>query len=169
MKKLLLIRHAKSDWSHEGMKDHDRPLSARGLRDAPRMAAQMAGRAFRPDKVISSSATRALQTVAYFMESWQYADSGLLINPQIYEAWGAHLPKIINELDDQWQQVVLVGHNPGFTDLANRYQEEPIPNIPTCGIVLIQGNVDRWVDFDFPAAQVKSFWYPKQLFPDAID
>ena len=62
MIRLVLVRHAKSDWANPSIDDHDRPLNARGLRDAPRMARALAGTGFRPEVILSSTALRARTT-----------------------------------------------------------------------------------------------------------
>ncbi|MCB0638913.1 MAG: histidine phosphatase family protein [Lewinella sp.] len=165
MKKIVLIRHAKSSWDHPGLADHDRPLNQRGLRDAPFMAQMMAGRGWQPDALVSSSAVRARTTAAYFVEALGRPAESLLIEPAIYEASVRTMQDLIGGLDPAWSSVALFGHNPTFTMLANQFTRDFIDNLPTCGIVEILGaGVDAWPDFVPAAARVTAIHFPKQYF-----
>ena len=166
MKKVTLIRHAKSSWEDMMLKDHDRPLNKRGKRDAPFMAKMMASRGWRPDLLISSTANRAQTTTRHFAEALNIRPEEMLLQERIYEA---SIPTIINliaQLNDQWSAVALFGHNPTFTMVANIfYRNEYLDNLPTCGIVEIEApGITTWDTFTPDTAQVVSVHYPKQYF-----
>ncbi len=161
MKVLYLVRHAKSSWAYPELADIDRPLNDRGKRDAPFMARQLASRGLRPDALLVSPARRTRDTARFFAEALAVPAEAIHQHPDIYEAGTNTLQKIINELSDQWQFVLLFGHNPGFTYLANLYTQKVIENVPTCGIVTLSGQVSDWRTFGPNTASVTDFIYPK--------
>jgi phosphohistidine phosphatase len=115
-RRLVLVRHAKSDWP-EGVSDHDRPLAARGRRDAPLVGRWLARSGYVPDVVICSTARRARQT-------WELAAAGLpapvtpRLEARVYDATVLALLMLVRELPDEPRTVVVVGHNPGLAELA---------------------------------------------------
>lgn len=163
MKTLFLIRHAKSSWDNPSLKDFDRPLNKRGFRDAPFMARMLAKKMSAPDKLVSSPAKRAFTTATYFAEAFGIHGDDIHQDVAIYEAYTTELLYIINRLDPSWDTVCLFGHNPGFTNLANQFTDEVIPNIPTCGIVQISGAIKDWQDFRPDKVALRAFYYPKQF------
>ncbi|MEZ4949925.1 MAG: histidine phosphatase family protein [Saprospiraceae bacterium] len=163
MKTLFLIRHAKSSWDNPALDDFDRPLNKRGLKDAPFMAALIEAKNYIPDKIVSSPANRAITTARYFANAFNIPSEKILLNESIYEAYPDTLSKIIHQLDDAWDTVFLFGHNPGFTELANRYSNAFISNIPTCGIVRIMANVEEWENFVPGKARVTDMFTPKEF------
>ncbi len=163
MKTIFLIRHAKSDWGHVGLRDFDRPLSARGLRDAPRMSAFLANRGVKPDILISSAANRAQTTAGYFADAFGIAKNKIDLRRSIYDADAQDIMDLVHELDDNLNTICLFGHNPTFTHFANSFTNDYIDNISTCGIVQIVGNGANWKDFNAQTAQVVEQWFPKQI------
>ncbi|MCB0703703.1 MAG: histidine phosphatase family protein [Saprospiraceae bacterium] len=165
MKTIYLIRHAKSDWNNPSIRDIDRPLNSRGQRDAPFMAKMLAGRGAAPDKLVSSPANRALTTASYFAAELGIPLDQILENKTIYEASPTSLLREISHLDEQWNCVLLFGHNPTFTDVANRFSNQYIPNMPTCGVCKIESSATQWAEMDPINSQLTEFHFPKQYFP----
>jgi phosphohistidine phosphatase len=163
MKSLFLIRHAKSSWSDSSLHDHDRPLNERGKRDGPRMAKWIHSQGAQPDAIVSSTAKRARKTAQYFAKAFGVDKGDIERRSAIYEASTRALLQVIQELDDEWETVFLFGHNPGFTDLANLFPGDYIDNVPTCGIVRLEADVDSWKDFGPQSAEQRAFYYPKML------
>lgn len=163
MKTLYLVRHAKSSWDNPSLADHDRPLNGRGKRDAPFMASLLADKGVRPDALVSSTAKRARLTAGHFARAFGGEESELLLRPEIYESSARTLQSVIEGLDDNWNTVLLFGHNPGFNSLAWQYDEEFSDNIPTCGIVRLMADVDHWRDFRPGKAALRDFIYPKMF------
>lgn len=161
MKTVFLVRHAKSSWDHPGLRDFDRPLGDRGIRDAPVMAALLAGKNIRPDALVSSPANRAITTAGYFARAFKMEEAAIQQEPKIYEALSATIIELIKAFDQDWQTVLVFGHNPTFTDVANQFSGR-IDNVPTCGIVQIDADIDRWPDWSSKTAKVTGFWYPRQ-------
>ena len=161
MKILYIIRHAKSDWDDASLHDSERPLSARGLRDAPMMAARFAQRGPHPDVIYSSPAVRAFTTCSFFCEALHVDLSRVHVEQELY--FGS-LPTIVNMLEaalHKHDRVAVFGHNPTSTVLANYWCSDFHHDIPTCAIVAIGfehevgADTGRLLWYDFPKNQVK--------------
>lgn len=163
-KTLILIRHAKSDWSESGQRDFDRELNHRGHSDAPRMGAKLFEMDLKPDLIVSSPARRTTLTAEYICEQIHYPFEQVHFEEDIYEASVRTLLKVVNELDNTYNTVIIVGHNPGFSYLAEYLTGSEIGNIPTCGIVELNIELDKWAMVSQNTAQLKSFIYPKMFF-----
>lgn len=160
MKRLTLVRHAKSSWKDPELADFDRPLNKRGKRDAPMMGERLAGRDRRPELIVSSPARRAHKTAQLLARELDLPDQRLIHAPGIYEAEAEELLEIVRGLDDRWEHVLLVGHNPGLTELGNLLGDCGIENIPTCGVLCLEFDAEKWkslgpgagtqVFYDFP-------------------
>ncbi len=163
MKTLVLLRHAKSSWDDDRLDDHDRPLAPRGHRDAPRMGKRLARRGFDPDLLLTSSAVRARETADYLAAALELAQSRIRIERRIYLASPDELLKVIAALDDSLANVLLVGHNPGLTDLANRLLPSlGLDNLPTAGVVAVECDIVRWKDIDSGALALEFYDSPRQ-------
>lgn len=158
-KQLLLVRHGKSDWGNLDLKDFDRPLNKRGKENAPEMAERLVQRGFKFDLIVSSPAKRAKSTAKFFAEAYQVDD--IQYEESIYEANTTALLKVINGLDDSADTVIMFGHNPGFTDLANELSDADIYNIPTAGMVLMSFPFDSWKMVSRGTGELVFFDYPK--------
>jgi phosphohistidine phosphatase len=163
VKNLFLIRHAKSSWAELGAKDFDRVLDERGHRDAPNMAKILRGMGIMPDLIVSSPAKRAITTAQYFAKELGIPFEKIDLQPDIYEASESDLLHVIRQISDSAQVVLLFGHNPTLTYFPNRYSEDLIDNVPTCGIVQLTMNSDNWSNFNEKIVSKKGFWYPKMF------
>ena len=164
MKTFYLIRHAKSSWEDMSLSDFDRPLNGRGLRDAPMMAKMLADKGVKPDAIVSSPANRAFTTATYFGKAMGFKKKEIIQEKDIYEAYPSTVLEIINDLDDDYKTVLVFGHNPTFTSLANEFKEDSfIANLPTCGIVRIDSTAKNWEDVSPDNSEVKAIYYPKQF------
>lgn len=161
MKKLFLIRHAKSDWSNLLLDDFDRGLNARGLKDAPFMGKLLKDKNIIPDLIISSPALRTKLTIEILLKEINL-ENEIIYDESIYEAPFMNLKKVVDMIDDQFNTVFLVGHNPGLCDLANFLCKESFENIPTCGIVELDFNTPFWSDISKENSKLISFEYPKK-------
>ncbi|MEM7105763.1 MAG: histidine phosphatase family protein [Bacteroidota bacterium] len=163
MKTLIFVRHAKSSWADPSLQDHDRPLNNRGKRDAPVMGQLLHGRGIMPDLMITSSAKRARRTAKVIAKELGYPKEDLKIVPAIYGAFAQDILELIKMLDDELNCVMVFGHNPEFTSLANYFSTEYIDNVPTCGIVTIQVGCEHWKDVDNGNSKLIAFDYPKKF------
>jgi len=165
MKTLFLIRHAKSSWADPSLPDKKRPLNKRGRRDAPFMAKLMVEKKIKPDLILSSPAVRALTTAQYFAQAQDIPLSRIDVREPIYASFVNDLVAMVQGLDNDHSIVFLFGHNPEFTSFTNRFSDQYIDNVPTCGIVGIQGEIDSCQQFDRNHCRMIGFDYPKRYFP----
>ncbi len=164
MKTVYLVRHAKSSWDIPDLRDIERPLNERGLRDAPFMAKLLKSKGVKPDAILSSPAVRALTTAAFFKIELGLDGEDVRVRDEIYEAMPHAICRLINMLPEQDETVLLFGHNPTFTGVANLFTKDYIDNIPTCGIVEIKADVGHWQDFTEKQAEVTGVFFPKQFY-----
>ena len=142
MKTLLILRHAKSSWKFPDLSDHDRPLNRRGKLDAPRMGRLLKEKGLVPDLVISSTATRAKDTATAVAKHSGY--KGRKINfESLYAAEPAAYLTVLRDVADNYQQVLIVGHNPSVEELIETLTGE-IHIIPTCTLVQIEFDIEKW-------------------------
>jgi len=164
MKRLILIRHAKSNWN-EGVSDFDRSLNNRGLSDAPmmgeRLAAYLTSTEQRLDALISSSAKRAEQTACLLAHALSFPEASIEWHRELYLAPPQSMQEVIGDLPEHVNTVALVAHNPGITELAEKLTGEHFGNVPTCGMITVEFPVDHWLDvgswadfvcYDYPKA-----------------
>ncbi len=159
MKRLYIIRHAKSSWDDESLNDFDRPLNKRGKANAPMMGSRLKENGVMPDIIISSPAKRAKSTAEIIAKEVGYKN--ILFLDDIYEATPKTLYKILSSLDDNNGVVFLVGHNPSLNELAMQLIGFD-DNIPTCGIVGIEFRCKKWAEIAPENAKLFSFDYPKK-------
>jgi phosphohistidine phosphatase len=145
VKKLLLVRHAKSSRDDPSLPDRDRPLDERGERDAPKMGKRLAKRDVKPDLLVSSPAKRALATAQLIAEEIGYKRKDIEVNDRLYASDADTLLEVIQELDDKLRCVMLFGHNPEFTELAHRLSSE-ISDMPTCAVAELGFDTKSWSD-----------------------
>jgi phosphohistidine phosphatase len=160
MKKLYLVRHAKSSWKNPELTDIERPLNKRGKRDAPFIGNVLKEKNIIPDLIISSPAKRAAKTAVVIADKIGYTKSKIINDDNIYEASFSELLDLIRNLDDKHNTVMLFGHNPGLTMLNNYLSEHYIDNIPTCGVVGIQFD-SSWNGIKADSGNSFLYIYPK--------
>jgi phosphohistidine phosphatase len=161
MKNLLLLRHAKSDWDDPSLRDFDRPLAARGERDAPKIGKALRKRGPAPDSIISSPAVRAKQTIEAVAKAARF-EHKIQFNEAIYDASSPELLQLIRSLPDDSSCVLLVGHNPGFEDLVGRLSGSH-ERMPTAALACIQFQIDKWEDVDDGKGKLAWLLTPKHL------
>lgn len=163
MKRLFLVRHAKSDWSSAGMPDFSRPLNERGHRVAPQMGGQLFERKIYPELMVSSPAVRAATTAKYFAEGLGYPVDSIQFEEAIYGASSGSLLQVVNNLSDEFGTVMMFGHNPGFSYLAEELGNGRLGNFPTCAIVCIDFEVASWNEISMGLGTSQWFLYPEQF------
>ena len=162
MRRLTLVRHAKSDWSLPGQADWDRPLNKRGQRDAPEMARRLRSRRLRPDRILSSPAVRALTTATVMARELKVPAAHVAQHERLYLASAGDLLAVIRELGGDAKHLMVFGHNPGLTECANRLAaDEHIDNLPTCGVFTAIFDLADWSALDWGSGQHAEFDYPK--------
>jgi phosphohistidine phosphatase len=161
MKTLTLVRHAKSSWKDTSLADRDRPLNKRGERDAPEMGRRIAAAGIRPSLIVSSPAVRAWTTARIIADAIGYPREFLQRDKSLYLASVNTLLDVIVAQDNGFNSLMLVGHNPGFTDFANYLVPGLTNNIPTAGVVSVQLDTDDWSLYDKPGVELVLYDFPK--------
>ncbi|HEX3145573.1 MAG TPA: histidine phosphatase family protein [Pyrinomonadaceae bacterium] len=161
MKTLLLLRHAKSSRDDSTLNDFDRPLNDRGKDDAKLMGRWLGRQQIVLDAVISSPAKRARQTMEIFLKA---ADVSLAasFDERIYEAGLQQLLTIVSEIDSSRNTVLLIGHNPGFEDLAESLTGQH-SRLATAALAGIELTVEEWRDVRLRVGKLRLLVTPKEL------
>lgn len=162
MKRLILMRHAKSSWDHPGMDDFDRPLNARGQRDAPEAGRRL--RDFLQDTslaILSSTALRAKTTAQAVRQELDFFGGDIEWDPDLYLCGAESWLSRIHDRNPVEDTLLTIGHNPGVTQLANRLSLAGIDNIPTAGIAAIEFDCEDWCGIAWGKGTLTWFDYPK--------
>ena len=170
MRRLMLLRHAKSDWTAPGARDHDRPLNPRGREAAAKMGAYMARHALAPDLVAASTATRVRETLEQVLPAFEAAPK-VLYDKRLYEAGGDVLLAAIKETPQRVHSLLLVAHNPGMAELAAllmasgdvEARQRLIEKFPTGGLAVIDFALDDWSKLHPKAGRLDRFVIPRTL------
>ncbi len=160
MKKLLIIRHAKSSWDYD-VSDKDRPLNNRGINDANLLSKHLINKVKDVDFVFSSPAIRALHTSAIFMRNLDLNFERFLIEKKLYDFSGNDVKNFLKGLNNDYNTVMIFGHNHAFTSISNIFGDQFIENLPTSGFVEIIFDVDSWNSIT--NGHSKSIIFPKHL------
>lgn len=162
MKKILLMRHAKSSWKDSDLPDHERPLKKRGKRDAEKMGKMLKSKKIIPDIILSSSAERAKQTAQIVAEAAK-CKCEIAILDSLYMAEPSEIIKTIETIGDEYKTVLVVGHNPGmeaFLQILNG----KIESLPTSSIAYLAAKIEKWNELaNEDAVKLKKLWRPKDL------
>lgn len=162
MKTLTLVRHAKSSWSDTRLSDGDRPLNKRGKLDAPVMGKRMVENDIRPSLIISSPAKRAWSTAKLVAAAISYPIEFLQREDSLYHASLDEILGVIVAQDNRFNNLMIVGHNPGMTDFANFLSPGLTNNLPTAGVVSLQIDQDDWNLYQQPKTELLVYDYPKK-------
>jgi phosphohistidine phosphatase len=168
MRRLMLLRHGKSEWT-DGVKDLDRPLAKRGREAVPRVAAHMAEEQLLPDLALVSPARRARETWDLVAPALDGVEARF--EPRIYEAPEARLLAVLREVEPEVRTLLMIGHNPGFEDLAARLvgrgdrsaSERLSEKFPTAALAVIDFEADSWAEVAAGAGRLERFVTPKSL------
>jgi phosphohistidine phosphatase len=156
------MRHAKSEWADASVRDIDRPLNERGSHDAPRMGKLLRDKSICPALIISSDAVRALTTAQLVARELGYPIDRIRTNHALYLASPDTLLEVLSSEGDDYTDVMLVAHNPGMTELANRIVAKRIDNLPTCGVFMIETDLPVWGALMDKPGSFTGFLSPKQ-------
>ena len=162
MKRLILMRHAKSDWFTDEEEDFKRPLNTRGRRDAPRMGKWLRDHRYLPDMVLCSSAVRTRETLAL---TGIEAETEFM--PSLYHAPASRMLDILRH-DASGDTVMMIGHNPGISVFAQDIldvspMDTKFRQYPTAAILIVDFGTEDWADAGWATGQMVDFVYPKSL------
>ena len=144
MKKLYLVRHAKSSWKDTTLHDKDRPLKTKGVNDAYRVAEKISARNVYPELILSSSAIRAWHTARIFSDVLQYPINRIKVKDTLYEC---NKNTIFNELSltkTDIESVMLIGHDPSLTNFCNHFLPKPKEKIATSNMLYFEFDCTDW-------------------------
>ncbi len=163
MKRLFIVRHAKSSWDSPYLSDFDRPLNNRGKRDLLDMANRFSDTDYHVDYIISSPAERAWNTAKGFAKTLNIADENFIDDERFYHANTSTMKEIVSVVDNAHDTIMVFGHNPGLTSLITSLSDFNLYNLPTCAICGIEFAFDSWeeimttkgkkVYYDFPKSR----------------
>jgi phosphohistidine phosphatase len=162
MKTLLILRHAKSGKKNAGMPDYQRPLKARGKRDAPRIGVLLRREQLVPDLILSSGATRARRTAELTAEACGY-EGDIQFTRRLYGADVDDILECLREIEGARPRVMMVGHNPDL-ELLLEALTGAYHRLPTAALAHLTIPIDRWSDLDArTAGTLRHLWHPKML------
>lgn len=166
MKQILLMRHAKSSWENPDLKDYDRPLAERGLKDAPKMGKYLRTIKYKPALVISSPAQRAKETTELSMEAAKLDEKQITWNEDLYFGSVRDYVAAIQSANDEYERIMLVGHNPLMENTAgilSGADHKAAIRMPTAAIVCLESFADTWETIAPGTCQIKWMMIPKVL------
>ena len=170
MRRLMLLRHAKSDWTVPGARDHDRTLNARGREAAPKMGAYMARHALVPDLIVASTAARVAETLDLLLPAFEQPPK-LVRDTRAYGASAGALLDIIKATPRTAHSLLLVGHNPAIGELACTLiasgdveaRQRLIEKFPTAALAVVDFAVDDWGKVHPRGGRLDRFVVPRSL------
>jgi phosphohistidine phosphatase len=163
MKKLILVRHAKSSWETATLSDFDRTLHARGHVEAPMMGQRLKERVGNIDVFISSTAVRALDTATYIAAAFEVQPKDIQTFDSLYHPPVEVFDSIISSIDNRYESAAIFSHNPGITYFVNQLTDRIIDNVPTCGIFCVDINTKDWKLWKEAPKTFSFFDYPKAI------
>jgi len=164
MKTILLVRHAKSSWDDPGQSDFDRPLNARGQKDAAKMSERLLEKIPAIDLFYASPANRAKTTAEIFAAAFHLPKDQLIFERDLYLAPTGFFYPFIARSDNSATSIAIFAHNPGITDFANLLSTAVhTDNIPTCGIFAVKAAIDSWSAFEKASKELLFYDYPKLM------
>lgn len=143
MKNLIMIRHAKSNWDTP-LKDIDRPLDQRGLKDAHLVSLNINQFIPKTYLIWSSIAKRAADTAIIFAQNLLYPMESIVFKEALYTFDERQLEKIVKSCSNSYDSLILFGHNAAITNFVNKFGDVFIDNVPTAGFVSMQFDTDYW-------------------------
>jgi phosphohistidine phosphatase len=160
MKTLIIVRHAKAEGLPPNKTDFERKLTDSGKSDAEKMAAKLETQIKCPDLFIASPAKRAWSTAKRFAKAFGKKEENIVADKKIFEALADTLIEMIQNIDDENNSAIIFGHNPGFSQLAYYYTGNSALELPTCGLAVIEFDINHWIEVDYKKGNLMYFNYP---------
>lgn len=160
VKRLLLMRHAKSSWKEPEIPDHERPLKKKGQKTAEKMGKMLRSKKLVPDLIISSTAVRAEKTAELFAKACKY-ENEIVYSDALYMAEPMDIMKVIKEHAKKQKTVMIVGHNPGL-EAYLQIMTGKVESLPAGSIAYLAAKIDNWNDLSSEdETKLKNLWSPK--------
>ena len=167
MKRIYLLRHAKSSWKDTSLPDHDRPLAGRGRRAAKAIAGHLREQGIEPELVLCSSARRARETLDRIESS--LGGPTVRVDPDLYAASAGALLEQLQGVPDSVESVMLIGHNPGLQELAldlarpSQAADQLAAKYPTAALATLAFEASSWRELDRDTAELVGLVRPRDL------
>jgi len=163
MKRLILVRHAKTEVIRYDITDFQRNLKERGINDSKLIANKLFLKNIIPDLLISSPANRAIETTLLFAEILNYPTEMIIQLDELYDGYTTQeFLELLNQLGEDHETVMIVGHNPSIEYLAFNLTDEFYGNVPTCTVIGIDFKVDKWSDIEVRTGKLAFYEYPRK-------
>lgn len=160
---LYIMRHAQAEEVHGDLHDKDRELTAKGQQEALIMGTQLAKQGFTPDYIYSSVANRTKHTASLVSDVLKVSSTNVIEEEELYNSSIRSYLSFINQIDASIRTVLLVGHNPTVSYLAEYLSNAEIGSMPTAGLCLLQITASSWGDVGKDSATLLEFIYPEQF------
>ena len=161
MKRVIIVRHAKSSWDDASLPDFERPLNERGKHDAPMMAKRLRDRKVDIDAFITSPAKRAKRTATLFAKEYNIDKDDVILVDALYHAAPEEFYKAIEKAPNKAKTIALFSHNPGITDFVNTLTTTRVDDMPTCAVFAVKAPIENWSEFRQAAREFWFFDFPK--------
>lgn len=163
MKKVYIVRHAKSNWSNASdIKDIDRSLNTRGVQNAYLMSSRLKEKAVLPDVILSSNGIRALHTAVIFAHQIGFDSTKMTVLSDLYHASPDVIMNTLRKLPETVKQVMLFAHNPGIAEFASFVDKQKYIKVSTCTVLEFEANINTWSEISFDFLTTKSIDFPKK-------
>ncbi len=163
LRRLIMMRHAKSAWDTDAPSDHARPLNKRGRRDAPRVGAHLAERGWLPEVVLSSDSARTRETWERMSAAFDRVEVCFL--PTLYAAGVGEVAEALRRVPDQIGTVLMLGHNPGWEEVVERLTGAPVL-MTTANAALLELEAESWAQAaSSDGWRMEAIIRPKELGP----
>lgn len=163
MKRLILVRHAKTEAIRYDISDYQRSLVERGINDSNLIANKLFLKDIIPDLIISSPANRAIETTLKFANALQYPIDMIEQIDDLYDGFTTQVfLTLLEQFGKDKETIMVVGHNPSIEYLAFNLTDEFYHNVPTCAVIGIDFQIDKWADIEVRTGKIAFYEYPKK-------
>jgi len=163
MKTLYIVRHAKSSWESPDSDDLNRPVIENGIKKTKKVIDFLIKENVKVDLIVSSHARRALDTAAFFAKAFNFSLSEIVVNYNIYENDEEDMMSEVYALPNDKNNIMLIGHNPTFTQFANLFLDKKIDFLPTSSVISISFETDRWEKIESSVKSLNFIAFPKKI------
>ena len=163
MKQLIIVRHAKSSWDNFELSDHDRPIKGIGVRKTDKIIKFLKDESVNPDLIITSTAVRAHGTAKLIADGIGYNSDSIEKRKTLYHAGEEDIYGELFSINNSFNSLMLVAHNPTLTDFVNNFISPKIGNLPTTGVVCIEFKTNNWENIGDAKFKVKFVIFPQML------
>ena len=163
---LYLLRHAQSADKQQGQSDIERELTPRGIQEAAIIGSFLKKDGYQPEIIVSSTANRAKSSSSIIADALQIDHDQILHEGELYEASPRTILSIINNFDDDHKSILIVGHNPSISYLAEYLTKAEIGDMQTGGIAILEFNLTTWSQVEEGKGDLLHYTFPAEVSND---